>query len=148
MSRRPVRLSIRLINSLPVRDNMVSHRFIGKTWINKQATMIACVLPAGPGMCRTEVRDLQLVHFTGSPYKAVGEPAWIPATWRAAMWRYAKEWPSSGYWAAPFVSPTEAQHAAFLSDLGGLLAKSDPWCAEGHARRIGLYANVNKWRGR
>lgn len=64
----------------------------------------------------------------------------MPASWRDAIWTYARTWPHSAASLAPFLRISETQRIAFVRGLLQKAATADDIGVLGIAADIGAYA--------
>lgn len=131
----PVRIEPRLLPRISVREfGLPSLVMPGKIWRSEQHGTITCMVVKDADNVSIETRPLEVI--------GVGEMSWMPDSWRAALWEYVRQWPSSGCQYGPFLAISETERNQFLRDLGRKLLESDDIGCRLIAHDIGLFASV------
>ena len=128
-----VRVDERLLHHIGVREwGMPTGWFVGKLWRSEEKKTITCIIPAGENSGKTETLPLEVVP--------PGHSQWMPDHWRAALWEYVQQWPSSGCYCGPFLAISEAQRCDFIRKMAADLVKSDNIGCRSIADGIGMLA--------
>lgn len=113
-----VKIDERLIHRIGVREwGLPTMCTPGKLWRSEKNGTITCM--TAKGIDRVNIETLPLVVVPA------GEPQWMPASWRDALWEYAQAWPHSGCPYGPWLRISEAQRCDFIRKMAAELVKGD-----------------------
>ena len=90
-------------------------------------------------------KDADTVTIQTRPLEivAAGHDQWMPDVWRAALWEYVQEWPSSGMEYGPWLAISEAQRCNFIRARARELVESDDIGCRSIAHGIGQIASYD-----